>query len=159
MSTGKPPHCDHDPHCPAHCRSFTETRAGKVQQLCILKCISLVSNAEMRGVCSPLTLRCLCVSYSEVRYCECRKTHVLTAVCTRYLAPTFLAVYSIQLLGQALTSCLVWVCRIRQLEGRLLRSAIRTSPSASMRGSMRSSGSPGSSFSGGVPFTTPHPLM
>ena len=41
-------------------------------------------------------------------------------------------------------------CRIRQLEGRLLRSAMRTSPSASMRGSMRSSGSPSSSYSGGV---------
>ena len=43
-------------------------------------------------------------------------------------------------------------CRIRQLEGRLLRSAMRMSPSASMRGSLRSSGSrsPSSSFSGGV---------
>ncbi len=38
--------------------------------------------------------------------------------------------------------------RIRQLEGRLLRSAMRTSPSASMRGSGRSSSSPSSSFSG-----------
>lgn len=42
-----------------------------------------------------------------------------------------------------------FLCRIRQLEGRLLRSVVRTSPSGSLRFSMRSSGS-GSTHSAGA---------